>query len=265
MNARSLELKPIGVILTPYLDRYRAPRQAAAADAAEGIIELLPGHNFEQALDDLIGFERIWIIAWLHRMKGWKTKVLPPREATVKRGVFATRSPHRPNPIGLSAATLLEIKGRTLRVGGIDLLDGTPILDIKPYIPYADAIPDSRAGWLDEVEQKSGALFQVQWSPLAAEQSLWLEREHAVNLRAWSEKVLARDAAPHPYRRISVSGDQLQLAIKSWRILFSKTGTTVNITSLRSGYAHSELSTGRKLHDDAAHAAFHSRWPAPTI
>lgn len=76
---------------------------------------------------------------------------MPPRGPRQKRGVLATRSPHRPNPIGLSALTLVAVEGSNLRVRGVDILDGTPILDIKPYVPYADAFPDSRAGWIDAI------------------------------------------------------------------------------------------------------------------
>ena len=75
----------------------------------------------------------------------------PPRGARVRRGLFATRSPDRPNPIGLSAVQLVRVDGLRLHVRGVDLLDGTPILDIKPYVPYADAFPDARAGWIDEL------------------------------------------------------------------------------------------------------------------
>ena len=82
----------------------------------------------------------------------------PPRGPRVKRGVFATRSPHRPNAIGLSAVELVAVEGRSLRLGGTDFLDGTPVLDLKPYVPYADAFPEAKAGWIDEVDAASGLL-----------------------------------------------------------------------------------------------------------
>ena len=122
-----------------------APRQAAFA-SNEGVIELLPGRNFEQALEDLAGFERIWLVFVFDRNRNWKPKVLPPDGSSRKRGVFATRSPHRPNPVGLPAVELLRIEGRSVHIRNFDLLDGTPILDIKPYIPEADAFPASRSG-----------------------------------------------------------------------------------------------------------------------
>jgi tRNA (adenine37-N6)-methyltransferase len=106
-----------------------------------------------EALHDLEGVERIWVIAHLHLNTGWSAKVIPPRGPRKKRGLFATRSPHRPNAIGLSAVRLLRVDRFTLHVEEIDLLDGTPILDVKPYVPYADAFPGARAGWIDEIEE----------------------------------------------------------------------------------------------------------------
>jgi tRNA-Thr(GGU) m(6)t(6)A37 methyltransferase TsaA len=83
--------------------------------------------------------------------------VQPPRGPKGKRGVLATRSPHRPNAIGLSAVELVAVEGRTLHLRGVDLLDGTPVLDVKPYVPYADAFPGARAGWIDAVDAATGA------------------------------------------------------------------------------------------------------------
>lgn len=141
---------------SPYKERFGTPRQPTVTEqvledrALDATIELLPGHNFEQALKDLAGFDFIWVVAWLHLNEHWKPTVVPPRGPKVRRGLFATRSPHRPNPIGLSALRLIKVEGRVLHVRGIDLLDGTPVLDIKPYVTYADAFPDARRGWLEE-------------------------------------------------------------------------------------------------------------------
>ena len=153
----------IGHVRSPYKERFGTPRQPTVTEqvledrAMAATIELLPGHNFDQALKDLGSFEYIWVVAWLHLNEHWKPTVVPPRGPKERRGLFATRSPHRPNPIGLSALRLIKIEGRTLHVRGIDLLDGTPVLDIKPYVPYADAFPDAKAGWLDEINQRPDA------------------------------------------------------------------------------------------------------------
>jgi tRNA (adenine37-N6)-methyltransferase len=103
----------------------------------------------ENAWADLAGIERIWVISWLDRGTGFSPTVRTPRDAN-RHSLFATRSPDRPNPIGLSALLLVRVDGCNLYVRGIDLLDGTPILDVKPYVPYADAFPDAKAGWIDE-------------------------------------------------------------------------------------------------------------------
>lgn len=99
----------------------------------------------------------MWIVSWLHLNKHWNPTVVPPRGPRVRRGVLATRAPHRPNQIGLSALRLVGVEGHRLHVEGLDLLDGTPVLDIKPYIPYADAFPDARSGWLDTLDQPMDA------------------------------------------------------------------------------------------------------------
>ncbi len=147
---------PIAIARTPYQERYGIPNQAAtlrgARDGtfAEARIELLP-HIPDAALEDFLGFDYAWVIFVFHLNRGWGPKVRPPRAPEREVGVLSTRAPHRPNPIGLSALRIERIEPRALVVRGIDLIDGTPILDIKPYIPYADAFPDARAGWVDEV------------------------------------------------------------------------------------------------------------------
>jgi tRNA-Thr(GGU) m(6)t(6)A37 methyltransferase TsaA len=145
-------LQPIGWVRSPYQRRFGTPQQASAIDSrAEAWLELDTQRIPEEALADLAGVERIWILSYLHESGTWGPRVRPPRGARVRRSLFATRSPDRPNPLGLSAVRLVSVQSRTLHVQGIDLLDGTPILDIKPYVPYADAFPSSRAGWIDEL------------------------------------------------------------------------------------------------------------------
>jgi tRNA-Thr(GGU) m(6)t(6)A37 methyltransferase TsaA len=134
------------VVRTGLSSRVEAPRQPRAAGGAGGTIELYPGRNFEHALDDLQGWEYIWVIFWFHLNRSWRPKVLPPRSTSGRKGVFSTRSPHRPNPIGLSAVRLERVDGLTLHIRDVDMVDGTPVLDIKPYVPYADAHPGARSG-----------------------------------------------------------------------------------------------------------------------
>jgi len=152
--------QPIAFVRSPYRRRIDAPHQATVVAGTEtgGRVEARIEFVADfppAAFRDLAGFARIWLLFVFHRSEGWKAEVKPPRGGG-KRSVLATRSPHRPNAIGLSAVELLGIDGNALRVCGVDLLDGTPILDIKPYVPYADAFPESAAGWIDAIDARSG-------------------------------------------------------------------------------------------------------------
>lgn len=152
--------QPIAFVHSPYARRIDAPHQSTVVqgtqtgDAAEARIAFVDGFP-DSAFRGLAGFERIWLLFAFHRSQGWTAEVRPPRGGG-KRSVLATRSPHRPNAIGLSAVMLVAVEKRCLRVRGIDLLDATPILDIKPYVPYADAFPDAAAGWIDAIDARSG-------------------------------------------------------------------------------------------------------------
>ena len=125
-------VKSIGIVRSPFKQAQGTPIQPAFANGSEGQIEVF--NEFVEGLSDLRFFERIWLIYLFDRTSGAKNKVVPFRD-TQERGIFSTRAPCRPNPIGMSAVRLLEIKYNIVRVGEIDILDGTPLLDIKPYIP----------------------------------------------------------------------------------------------------------------------------------
>ena len=155
----TVTLTPIGVVRSPYRERHGTPRQAVVSRGALGgkpqdaTIELFSEVVPPEAFTGLEGFSHIWVVTWLHLNRHWNPMVVPPRGPKKKQGVLATRAPHRPNQIGLSALRLVGVDGGTLHVRGIDLLDQTPVLDVKPYVPYADAFPDARAGWLDELDE----------------------------------------------------------------------------------------------------------------
>lgn len=158
-----IELIPIGRVCSPYKERHGTPRQPTVTQgvrgggALEGSIELFPDVVSEASLAGLEGFEFVWVTAWLHLNRHWNPTVIPPRGPRVRRGVFATRAPHRPNQLGLSALRIVAVEGHRVRVRGLDLLDQTPVLDLKPYVPYADAFPKARAGWLDELDEAHDA------------------------------------------------------------------------------------------------------------
>lgn len=143
---RETRLHPIGIIHTPHYDPASAPIQPAFAMGAQGMVTVFD--PYVEAIADLDGFERVWLLFEFDRSTDWKSRVVPYRDV-VERGLFATRAPARPNPIGLSVVRLASVEGKTLHVLDVDMLDGTPLLDIKPYVPAFDSHPDSRAGWLD--------------------------------------------------------------------------------------------------------------------
>lgn len=143
-----LTVIPIGVVHSPFKQACGTPIQPSRASGSEGTVELDPA--WTEALTDLAGFDRVWLIYWFSRASEARPLVVPYRD-TVPHGLFATRAPARPNPIGMSNVRLLGVEGRILRVAEIDILDGTPLLDIKPYVPQYDDYPVQRCGWLDHV------------------------------------------------------------------------------------------------------------------
>jgi len=262
-------LTPIGVIRTPFPDRVSAPRQPSVAREVEGRIELAEGRGLEHAVCDLDGWEYIWVVFWFHLNTGWRPKVLPPRSAGQRRGVLATRSPHRPNPIGLSVVKLVAVEGLTVRVRGVDMVDGTPVLDIKPYVPYADALPHARTGWLEplvplvpgdgeDAARDPEPGFEVAWEARAAEQAAWLDAQGA-GLRPAVERTLALGPQPHPYRRIKQDGDAMRLAVKSWRVRFRAEGRRILVLSVGTGYRERDLWEGADP-ELAVHRAFVERF-----
>jgi tRNA (adenine37-N6)-methyltransferase len=142
-----MNLTAIGIIHSPHQRAEGTPIQAALATGVRGTVEVLP--EYAAGLRDLDGFERIWLVYWFDRVKPAELVVTPYLDTT-PRGLFATRAPCRPNPIGLSAVRLLEVRENILHVEGLDILDGTPLLDIKPYLPAFDAFEAKRIGWCTE-------------------------------------------------------------------------------------------------------------------
>jgi tRNA-Thr(GGU) m(6)t(6)A37 methyltransferase TsaA len=235
----AIAFTPIGIVRTPFVDRASAPRQAVAARDAVGTIELFPGRDFERALTDLEGWGYIWVLFVFHLNEGWRPKILPPRSEK-KRGVFATRAPYRPNPIGMSAVELVSVSGLTLHVRGVDMIDQSPVLDIKPYVPYADAFPHAKTGWLaPPVDPDPG--FTMAWEPAALERIAWLRDAHGVDLEGPIARVLSLGPQPHPYRRIRKEGEGFRLSLKEWRVRFRVAARTVTVESIATGYRPSQL------------------------
>jgi tRNA-Thr(GGU) m(6)t(6)A37 methyltransferase TsaA len=142
-----IEYRPIGVIHSPFAELEGMPIQPAGASGTQGTVELFP--EYREGLKDLEGFSHIILLYHFHRSQGFDLQVIPFLDCK-PRGLFATRAPRRPNPIGLSVVKLLDIRGGTLQIENIDILDGTPLLDIKPYVPEFDGPTAARTGWLEE-------------------------------------------------------------------------------------------------------------------
>ncbi len=193
-----LTLRSIGVVRTPFVEKFGIPRQGGLVDAVRGVVALQPPFDREEAWRGIEGFSHLWLITWFHAGKGEAgLTVRPPRlGGNARLGVFATRAPYRPNPLGLTLVRLesVEAEGGSIRliVRGADLLDGTPVLDIKPYLPYADAVPEARGGFAPEAP---GGVLEVVWSARArAECERWMTRHP--DLAGLIEAVLARDPRP---------------------------------------------------------------------
>jgi tRNA-Thr(GGU) m(6)t(6)A37 methyltransferase TsaA len=246
-NAALPELvcRPIGVVHSPFTERAKAPRQPAAASDVRGSIELFPDSGFEHALSDLERWPYLWVIFWFHLNQGFRPKVLPPRSAR-RRGVFSTRSPHRPNPLGLSAVKLERVNGLVLEVSGLDMLDQTPVLDLKPYVAYTDALRDGGTGWLPDALDPAPR-FAVDFSSTALAELTFLRDAWHLDLELPIRSVLALGPQAHPYRRIRrdrspANGTEIfVLAVKDWRARFTVDGSRILVTSIRTGYRPREI------------------------
>jgi tRNA-Thr(GGU) m(6)t(6)A37 methyltransferase TsaA len=250
-------LEPIGTCRTPFADKASAPRQPAAARGVRGRIELDDRAELRDALFGLEEWSHLWIIYVFDRDPHFSPKVQPPR-AAAKKGVLATRSPHRPNPIGLSLVRLERVERCTLHVIDVDMVDRTPVLDVKPYVAYADTAPDATDGWLAREDPRPA--WQVRWSALAEAQRQFLE-EQGVDLGARAEQALSLGPEPHAYRRIRVeaSGERV-LSIKAWRVRFrAEDGARIEILRIDSGYRPADLAEDAP--ELAPHRALRARFP----
>ncbi len=257
-------MKPIGHFHCEQTNPYEAPRQGVLQNQStdsSGYIELLSGQNFEQALDGLQEFSHLWILFLFHHNSSWKPKVLPPRGSSKKIGVFATRSPYRPNPIGISCVKLKKIEGRKIFVTDFDLLDGTPVLDIKPYLAYADSFPEANEGWIRS--QK----FDVQLSSAAQEQIQFLQDHKISQLLPFLQIQLEVEPTNSRKKRILSAPEKYPdhfhvLAYRTWRALFFVEENTVEIVQIFSGYSTEDLKTPRDPYQDKdLHREFILRFP----
>lgn len=234
-NADELILKSIGVFESEQIEPYQAGRQPDIL-GLKGQIKLHSGHNYEQALQDLIGCTHIWIIFGFHQNSNWKPLVQTPR-SNKKIGVFATRAPYRPNPIGLSLVKLVDIKGLTIEVGENDILNGSPIYDIKPFHPEHDIASDASIDWLETSSHEKNV---VRISPPAESQIEFLE-SNDVLVRAFINRQLEYDPVNSEKKRVESNGHTYTLSYRTWRVDFTFAEGTIGVLGIRSGYSPEEL------------------------
>ncbi len=256
-----MNIEPIGVFHCSKKNPYEAARQGSLEENnSEGYIQLKPGKNFEQALERLQEFSHVWILFHFHHNQNWKPKVLPPRGSPTKVGVFASRSPYRPNPIGMSCVKLKKIQGLKIEVEGFDLLDQTPVLDIKPYLPYADSFPKATNGWIQSHPHK------IEWSSKAEKQLKFLIQNGITELKNFTQIQLSEDPTNNKKKRItSQSKENHTLAYRTWRIVFTLKNQVIKIKEIQTGYTNEDLIIREDKHKDKKiHKAYLSQWPRST-
>lgn len=232
-----IKITPIGFLQSDLKQRYETPRQGVLAKESKAVIHLNPKQNYEQAVKDLDGFDRIWVIFRFHLNNNWKPIVSPPRHTRKKVGVFATRAPYRPNQIGLSCVKLEKVERLKIHITESDILDGSPILDIKPYLPYSDSFPDVKTGW---VKGSLGNNFDVKFNLKAKRFAEKLKSEQDVNLFDYARVQLEFNPTDTTRKRITKlksktdDGKEYFLSYQDWQIhyLVDETKNKIKIINI---------------------------------
>lgn len=214
----------IGVLESCFKEKFGTPRQPHLVPCSTARLRIYPRYNPLHSLAGLSAFSHVWLLSWFHlnTNKTFHPKIHPPRMKGGKIGVFASRSPHRPNPVGLSLAGLEKVEGDTLYLSGIDLIHGTPILDIKPYLPFSDAAQAPRSGWVPDHEFPELA---VELSPRAL-----ADTGDCAGLRALITQALRHDPRNRRDATQMKEGAQLEFFLCDREVHFSVTGGTATVS-----------------------------------
>lgn len=200
-----ITLKEIATVESCYKQKFGTPRQPGLVPDSFATIHLKNEYQPELSIQGLETFSHIWLIWGFHQNSNWgfHAKVHPPRLNGKSVGVFATRSPHRPNPIGLSLVTIEKIElPNKIHIKGVDLIEGTPIYDIKPYLPEVESVQSAKAGWLLTDVKPEVKSFKIHWSDLALNQlKIWQIRESNTCLKKLVEDSLNLDPRPLIYKK----------------------------------------------------------------
>ncbi len=241
-----IRYKPIGIFKCEQRDPLESPRQGVLAEKSRGVIELNNDFPLE-CLRDLSGFERVWLIYDFHLNKTWKPFVRPPRGTDIKRGVLSTRSPYRPNSIGLTCVRLGALNGNQIEVFEHDLLDDTPLLDIKPYLPYADSFSESKMGWIDEKKP-----YPVEWTKEAAQRCEWLNKNLNLDISTIVIRQLEFEPTQKKIKRVKAKDDHYIFSYKTWRFSFYFDEVKISLFKVESGYSSEEMIEHRDPYNDKA-------------
>ena len=259
-NISKFTFSAVGNIESTAKYRYELPRQSVFS--ASSAFLRWNKKIYSECAADLHGFDRIWLI-WVfdrNEKSNFRTKARVPVPADKDTySVFATRSPYRPNPIGISAVELLEITPEGLLLGACDLLDGTAVLDIKPYIPEADAFPDAKAGWRDNIDKNKNEII---WSDTAAKQADFILENGNFDLRNFCDVQLTYRPTDNSRKRVEKCSDSADyiLHFRTWKITFSydTEKSLVNIIEINSNYSAADLApdSSDKYGDKDLHRRF---------
>ncbi len=228
------QFEQIGVIRSPYKEKFAVPRQPGLVKSVNGELHLLPPYNQADAVRGLEAFSHLWVIFVFHQTMegGWRPTVRPPRlGGNARMGVFATRSTFRPNPVGMS---LVELKGIVcqkdqviLQLGSLDLVDGTPVIDIKPYLPFAESLPDATASYAQQAPQ---AEMRVSFTDEIEQQFPALEKRYPL-LKTFIRDVLAQDPRP-AYRKGEETGKTYAVWLHDFNVRWRVTETGFEVFAL---------------------------------
>jgi tRNA-Thr(GGU) m(6)t(6)A37 methyltransferase TsaA len=215
------ELVVIGRVRSPWPEKFGIPRQSGLTQGLESQIELDRELIPAEALRGLDGVSHVWVLSWFHASTHWRPTVRPPRLGGTERlGVFATRAPHRPNPIGLSLVRLIAIEDRTLHVADLDLLDGTPVLDIKPHLPWAEQPGDARCDWAPARPEPLAVSFApAAEASLAASERGAAERAAIIETLRWDPRPAHQRDNPERSFGLAVAGLDLRFVVDERGVL----------------------------------------------
>lgn len=226
-------IPPVAMIRTPYKEKFAIPRQPGLVPEAQGEVQLLAPYNDPDTLMGLEQFSHLWLLFQFHQNleQGWRAKVRPPRLGGNKKlGVFATRSTFRPNGIGMSVVKLLKVNRDVapygLTVSGVDLLDQTPIIDIKPYLPYADSQPEALGGFA----AAPPLAIDVQFAPEAQAVLSEVQVQYP-QLSALIQGVLAQDPRP-AYKQKDTEEQQYAVRLSDFNITWRQQGSEIVVTRI---------------------------------